>query len=54
MEEGHLIGFDYGSESARGVLVDVRSGTVVADHTHPYRHGVMSPALPDGTTLPSG
>lgn len=54
MGEGHLIGLDYGSESARGVLVDVRSGTVVASDTHPYRHGVMSSALPDGTPLPSG
>ena len=54
MSEGHLIGLDYGSESARGVLVDVRGGTVVASHTHPYRHGVISSALPDGTALPSG
>lgn len=54
MQEGHLIGLDYGSESARGVLVDVRSGDVVASRTHPYRHGVIVSALPDGTALPAG
>lgn len=51
-EDHHLIGLDYGTESARGVLVDVRSGRVEASHTHPYRHGVMSAALPCGTRLP--
>ncbi|RYC29111.1 carbohydrate kinase [Lichenibacterium minor] len=54
MGESHLIGLDYGSESARGVLVDVRSGAVLATHTHTYTHGVMSSALPDGTTMPLG
>ena len=54
LDEGYLIGLDYGSESARGVLVDVGSGAVVASHTHPYTHGVMSSALPDGTKLPEG
>lgn len=52
MSEDYLIGLDYGSESARGVLLDARDGTVVASHTHPYAHGVMSEALPDGTPLP--
>lgn len=48
----YLIGLDYGSESARGVLVDVRTGRVEASQTHAYRHGVMSACLPDGTPLP--
>lgn len=54
MADGFLIGLDFGSETARGVLVDVRSGAVEAAHTHPYRHGILSSALPDGTALPPG
>lgn len=50
---GYIIGLDYGTESARGVAIDVESGAVVADHTHPYRHGVMTERLPDGTPLPA-
>ena len=52
MSEGYLIGLDYGTESARGVLVDVRTGKVEASHTHSYRHGVMTRALPNGEKLP--
>lgn len=52
MAEHYLIGLDYGTESARGVLIDVRDGRVAASHTHSYRHGVMSTALPCGTGLP--
>ncbi|MDQ0391532.1 FGGY-family carbohydrate kinase [Labrys monachus] len=47
----YLIGLDYGTESARGVLIDAASGEQVASHAHPYRHGVMT-SLPDGTRLP--
>ncbi|MFO1074260.1 MAG: FGGY-family carbohydrate kinase [Geminicoccaceae bacterium] len=47
-----LIGLDYGSESARGVLIDAKSGAQVASHVHPYRHGIMTQALADGTALP--
>jgi len=48
----YLIGLDYGTESARGILLDADSGVVETSHTHIYRHGVMSRALPDGTPLP--
>lgn len=48
----YLIGLDYGSESARGVLVDVASGRQVAHHVHAYRNGIMTRSLPDGTPLP--
>ena len=48
----YLIGLDYGTESARGILLDAQSGTVEGSHTHVYRHGVMNRALPDGTPLP--
>ncbi len=47
-----LIGLDYGSESARGVLIDASSGEIVASHAQPYRHGVMTTALPNGLQLP--
>jgi L-ribulokinase len=50
----YLIGLDYGSESARGVLIEVATGRQVSHHVHPYRHGVMDRALPDGTPLPPG
>jgi tetratricopeptide (TPR) repeat protein len=40
-----LIGLDYGSESARGVLVDASTGELAASHIHPYRHGVITKAL---------
>jgi L-ribulokinase len=52
MEAGYLIGLDYGTLSARGVLVDAITGRVEASHTHAYRHGVMNEALPDGAKLP--
>jgi L-ribulokinase len=52
MEPEFLIGLDYGSESARGVLVDVSNGEIVASHAHPYRHGIMTSALPGGRPLP--
>ncbi len=54
MTPGFLIGLDYGTQSARGVLVDAESGAVVASHTHAYRHGTLSAALPDGTPLAPG
>ena len=49
-----IIGLDYGTESARGVLVDVATGAQIASHTHPYRHGVMTQTTPDGSPLPRG
>ena len=50
----YLIGLDYGSESARGVLIDVESGRVISSLTHEYRHGVMSASLPSGEALGRG
>ena len=51
MTRRYLIGLDYGTESARGVLVDVESGKQVASHAVPYRHGVMTRLL-EGPALP--
>ncbi|CAM5763170.1 ribulokinase [Labrys miyagiensis] len=51
MVSRYVIGLDYGTESARGVLLDADSGEQVASHAHSYRHGVMT-RMPDGRTLP--
>ncbi|MCP8895163.1 carbohydrate kinase [Shinella daejeonensis] len=52
MAASYLIGLDYGSESARGVLIDTATGAQVASHVHPYRHGILTRNLADGTPLP--
>lgn len=54
MNGTYLIGLDFGSESARGVLVDAQSGQAIESLTHTYRHGVMTAALPGGQVLPRG
>jgi L-ribulokinase len=51
MAATYLIGLDFGTESARGVLVDAASGQVVAGHVHAYRHGVIAGRLPGGEPL---
>lgn len=48
------IGIDFGTLSARAVLVDVGTGTVVCCAQHKYSHGVMEECLPDGTGLSNG
>lgn len=42
----HTIGVDFGTESARAVLVDVGSGRVAATATTPFPHGVIDRTLP--------
>ncbi len=53
LEVSFLIGLDYGSKSARGVLLDAWTGELVGEATHPYRHGIMTASLPGGEPLPS-
>ena len=48
----YIIGLDFGTESARGVLLEAATGLAVASHVHPYRHGVMTMQLPNGRKLP--
>jgi L-ribulokinase len=52
MIAGYIIGLDYGTLSARGVLVDAVTGKIEGSHTHAYRHSVMSETLPNGLKLP--
>lgn len=47
----YALGLDFGTESARALLVDVSDGAVAATAVAEYEHGVMDRALPDGTPL---
>lgn len=47
------IGFDFGSLSARGVLMNADSGAVLCSAVFDYPHGIMTRRLPDGTPLPT-
>lgn len=51
MAKRYALGIDYGTESGRALLVDVETGEEVATSVHPYSHGVLDEALPDGTPL---
>lgn len=53
MAPTYLIGLDFGTDSARGVLVDAATGAQEAYHVHPYRHGVVTGRL-GATALPPG
>lgn len=50
----YTIGIDFGTLSARAVLVDTASGRLCATATHPYKHGVIEGKLCTGTALPTG
>ena len=42
----YAIGVDFGTESGRAVLVEVRSGKQIATAVYPYKHGVIDEVLP--------
>jgi len=42
----YTIGIDFGTESARAVLVDVKNGDVAASAVYQYPHGVITEILP--------
>lgn len=50
---GHYtIGVDFGSESGRAIVVDVRDGRTLATSVSPYRNGVIDERLPvDGAAV---
>ncbi len=47
----YALGVDFGTESARALLVDVRNGREVATYVAKYPHGVIDEALPTGPKL---
>jgi L-ribulokinase len=53
MSGAFTIGIDFGTESGRAILVDVRDGRELATDVYPYRHGVIDERLPepDGDVL---
>ncbi len=44
----YTLGVDFGTESGRAVLVDVRNGKILASAVHPYSNGVIDEYLPGG------
>lgn len=46
----YVVGIDFGTLSARSILVDVSDGTIKAASSMDYPHGVMERKLPNGTT----
>lgn len=51
MMSEYLIGIDYGTLSARAVLVDSTNGKIIAEAEKKYKHGVMDISLPCGIKL---
>jgi L-ribulokinase len=49
MEAKFVFGIDFGTESARAVLVEVDTGNMIAMAVEPYRSGVIVDSLPDTT-----
>ena len=47
----YALGLDFGTESARALLVDADSGAIAAEAVAPYPDGVIDRALPGGTVL---
>lgn len=50
----YTIGVDFGTLSARAVLIDTATGDELASFGADYPHAVMDKTLPDGTPLPHG
>src|SRR4051812_44166392 len=48
------LGFDFGTESVRVLIVDIRDGAIAAQAVSAYAHGVIDDVLPgSGQKLPS-
>lgn len=52
MTGAYAIGLDFGTASARGVLIDAASGRQVGLAVHAYRSGVIAGTLPNGRRIP--
>ncbi|MFC3419988.1 ribulokinase [Salinicoccus hispanicus] len=46
MDGNFAVGLDFGTESARAVLVSLENGQEIADHVVVYQHGVINEKLP--------
>ncbi len=49
-----VLGLDFGTQSARALLVRIPDGREVGSAVYPYSHGVLDSAMPDGSPLPEG
>jgi L-ribulokinase len=45
--EKYAIGIDFGTESGRVAIVNVKTGNVIAEHVTKYKHGVITEKLPN-------
>ncbi len=50
----YALGVDYGTLSARAILVDIKTGEVVGTSVCEYPHGIYDHTFVDGTLLPNG
>jgi L-ribulokinase len=50
LTQKYVIGLDFGTKSGRALLVNAKSGEIIAQGIKEYTHGVMDAFLPDGTT----
>ena len=50
----YVIGVDFGTLSARALLVECESGRTLAEATGEYKHAVLDRALPSGKAVPLG
>ncbi len=51
MSEKYSIGVDYGTQSGRAVLVETKTGNIIAQAVKEYTHGVIDNVLPCGVKL---
>jgi len=47
----YSIGIDYGSLSARAVIIDIHTGEELATSIYEYPHSIMETSLPTGEPL---
>jgi len=47
----YALGLDFGTESARALIVDVRDGSIAGQATAAYPHGVIDARLPRPTGI---
>ena len=49
----YSLGFDFGTESVRVLVVDIANGHIAGQSSHNYAHGVIDQTLPtNGAKLP--